>query len=136
MGKFYFGEGMTFLGSGEIGTLTIDDRFTEGVSDVHIPLSCNEEISMECEINHSALSKLIGGVDLSNRDDITSYTLTGKLPRRVQARRHKKKRINKKWAKRYGYKVVYEDVRVTDVHFNRNAECYEWAIGAKSDWLI
>ena len=128
MGKFYFGEGMSFLGTGEIGTLTLDDRFTEGVSNVHIPLSCNAEISMECELNHSALSKLIGGVDLSNRDDITSYTLTGKLPRRVQARWHKKKRINKKWAKRYGYKVVYEDVRVTDVRFNRDEDRFEWTI--------
>ena len=128
MGKFYFGEGMTFLGTGEIGTLTIDDRFEGGVSDVYIPLSCNAELTMECEINHSALSKMIGGVDLSHYGDATGYTLTGKCPRRVQARRHKKKRINKKWIKRYGYKTVYENVQITDVHFNRDEDRFEWTI--------
>ena len=30
------------------------------------------------------------------------------VPKLVQARTHKKKRINKKWKKRYGMKVIYE----------------------------
>lgn len=30
----------------------------------------------------------------------------------VQARRHKKKRINKKWLKRYGHKAVPDDTKV------------------------
>ena len=30
------------------------------------------------------------------------------IPKLVQARTHKKRRINKKWKKRYGEKVVYE----------------------------
>lgn len=30
------------------------------------------------------------------------------VPKLVQARTHKKKRINKKWKKRYGMTVVYE----------------------------
>lgn len=30
------------------------------------------------------------------------------VPKIVQARTHKKKRINKKWKKRYGEKVIYE----------------------------
>lgn len=129
MGKFYFGENMTPFGTGEIGTLNLDDRVADGISDVYIPLSGNEELTMKCEINYSVLSKIIGGVDLSSYNDATSYTLTGKCPRRVQARRHKKKRINKKWAKRYGYKTVYEDVRITDVHFNRDDGWFEWEVG-------
>lgn len=136
MGKFYFGENMTPFGSGDIGTLTINDRFADGISDVHIPLSHTEELTMECEINHSVLSKMIGGVDLSSCNDATSYTLIGKCPRRVQARRHKKKRVNKKWAKRYGYKTVYEDVRITDVHFNREDDRFEWSVGAKNEWPL
>lgn len=137
MGKLYFGEGMGFMGNAEIGTLTLDDRFTDGISNVRIPLSSAEELTMECEVNHSVLSKVIGGVDLSSYGDATGYTLTGKCPRRVQARCHKKKRINKKWAKRYGYKTVYKDVRITDVHFNREDDRLEWeAIGATREWLI
>lgn len=40
-----------------------------------------------------------------------------KIPKVVQVRKHKKWRINKKWAKRYGYKTVYEvkKGRVMDV---------------------
>ena len=34
---------------------------------------------------------------------------------KVQARKHKKKRINKKWRKRYGFKVVpWKKVFITD----------------------
>ena len=34
--------------------------------------------------------------------------LLGKNPYLIQARTHKKKRINKKWAKRYGYITKYK----------------------------
>lgn len=39
------------------------------------------------------------------------------VPKLVQARTHKKKRINKKWKKRYGMKVIYEKkmARVADI---------------------
>lgn len=35
-------------------------------------------------------------------------TLLGEAPYLIQARIHKKKRINKKWAKRYGYTTKYK----------------------------
>ena len=34
--------------------------------------------------------------------------LLGKNPYLIQARTHKKKRVNKKWAKRYGYATKYK----------------------------
>ena len=34
--------------------------------------------------------------------------MLGKNPYLIQARTHKKKRINKKWAKRYGYVTKYK----------------------------
>jgi hypothetical protein len=42
------------------------------------------------------------------------------VPKYVQARTHKKKRINKKWKKRYGMKVVYEKkmAKVADITIN------------------
>ena len=118
MGKFYFGDDMKFVGSGEIGTLTFDDRLTDCMTDFRVPLSDKEELSFECEVNPSLFSQLVGGIDLSSYRDASSYTLIGKLPERVQIRRHKKKRINKKWAKRYGYKTIYKNVQLTDVHFD------------------
>lgn len=42
----------------------------------------------------------IFGMDILGKPD--SYTI--QYSRIVQARKHKKKRINKKWIKRYGYK--------------------------------
>ncbi len=39
------------------------------------------------------------------------------VPKMVQARTHKKGRVNKKWAKRYGMKIVYEKkaAKVADI---------------------
>ena len=55
-------------------------------------------LTIECgNINNGVLTKLTGKVP--NKYDIALDVL-------VQRRRHRKKRINKKWAKRYGYKCV------------------------------
>lgn len=35
--------------------------------------------------------------------------ITDMITKDVQARKHRKKRINKKWLKRYGYKIVPDD---------------------------
>lgn len=48
-------------------------------------------------VNNDVLSKLIGKMPDKYDIDYSIY---------VKARKHKKKRINKKWAKRYGYKCV------------------------------
>lgn len=37
---------------------------------------------------------------------------TTAITKRVQCRTHRKRRINKKWAKRYGYKDVVDDSKV------------------------
>lgn len=54
--------------------------------------------------------------------DIDRYAVTKEveIPKLVQARTHKKWRINKKWAKRYGTKVIYEKkmARVADITIN------------------
>lgn len=54
--------------------------------------------------------------------DIDKYAVTKEIevPKLVQARTHKNWRINKKWAKRYGTKVIYEKktARVADITIN------------------
>lgn len=37
---------------------------------------------------------------------------TTTITKEVQRRTHRKRRINKKWAKRYGYKTVLDDGRI------------------------
>ena len=46
------------------------------------------------------------------------------VPKVVQVKTHKKKRINKKWAKRYGYKTIYETkkAKVMDVTIDNVVE--------------
>lgn len=54
--------------------------------------------------------------------DINRYATTKEveIPEVVQARTHKKHRINKKWKKRYGMKVIYKKqiARVADITVN------------------
>lgn len=56
--------------------------------------------------------------------DVDKYAVEKEveIPKLVQARTHKKWRINKKWAKRYGMKIVYKkkmakvaDITIDDV---------------------
>ena len=60
------------------------------------------------------------------------------IPKMVQARRHKKRRVDKKWAKRYGYKTIYETKRskVMDVTINNVVEfCLEKQIALPNEFL-
>ena len=54
--------------------------------------------------------------------DINRYATTKEvdIPEVVQVRTHKKPRINKKWKKRYGMKVIYkkQTARVADITVN------------------
>ena len=60
------------------------------------------------------------------------------IPKLVQVKTHKKKRINKKWAKRYGYKTVYEikKSRVMDVTIDNVVEfCLDKKISLPDEFL-
>lgn len=100
-------------------------KVSDYVTSINCPLSASEELSFECEVNAQAFSKMMG-VDLAQRGDLTSFTVEGKSPYQVQIRRHRKKRINKKWAKRYGYKTMFKTVKMTDVQFRQNETDFEF----------
>lgn len=60
------------------------------------------------------------------------------VPTLVQARTHKKKRINKKWAKRYGMKIVYEKkmAKVADITLDNVIEfCAEKGLALPDEFL-
>lgn len=60
------------------------------------------------------------------------------VPRMVQARTHKKHRVNKKWAKRYGMKVVYEKkmAKVADITLDNVIEfCQEKGLPLPVEFL-
>ena len=72
--------------------------------------------------------------------DISKYTEVREtqIPQVVQARKHKKRRINKKWKKRYGTKVVYKTIRarVADITVNNVIEfCIEKGLPIPEEFL-
>lgn len=83
------------------------------------PMSADAEISFECDIDTSLFAKLTG-VDLAQGRDATCVSVIFQKPYQVQRRYHKKKRINKKWAKRYGYVTKFKTYQLEDVHVEQN----------------
>lgn len=60
-------------------------------------------MSLTDPIKNKDLFKVLG-FDMSNASDKYSILLT----KPIQRRKHKKKRINKKWLKKYGYKLLVD----------------------------
>lgn len=72
--------------------------------------------------------------------DIDRYAVSKEVevPKLVQARTHKNWRTNKKWAKRYGMKIVYEKkmAKVADITINDVIEfCSEKGIPLPDEML-
>lgn len=72
-----------------------------------------------CNIDTSLFAKLTG-VDLAQGRDATCASVIFQKPYQVQRKHHKKKRINKKWAKRYGYVTKFKTYHMEDVHIEQN----------------
>ena len=89
----------------------------EYVKNIRCPMSVEAGASFECDIDAKILKKLTG-IDLAHGSDFTGYTILFQQPVQVQVRRHKKKRINKKWAKRYGYKTVFKSFELEEAYIN------------------
>ena len=73
--------------------------------------------------------------------DIDRYATTKEVevPKLVQVRTHKKSRINKKWAKRYGMKVIYEKrmAKVAEITVDDLTEfCHEKNIPLPTEWIM
>ena len=123
--KIYL-DGMELVSANKLETISFENEtFPDYVTSIHAPLSASEEMSFECEVNPQLFEEL-AGVDLSQRRDLTSLTIEYASPYQVQARRHKKKRINKKWAKRYGYKTKFKTVRITDAQLKQDENDFEF----------
>lgn len=96
--------GFIDMGTGERfelsdSTIEIDTLSPNEVPDIRAFGTC--EATFACEnavINENLLSKLF----LPEKSNTFGLQYTAM----VQARRHRKKRINKKWLKRYGYKPM------------------------------
>lgn len=127
IGVFHNGSGLrcnsddTYIDADKFVLADSDLGVTDGVISVDVPLSYEAEMNYEVTINESLFKKLT----MFENPEATSYTLRCRCPYMVPKRRHKKKRINKKWAKRYGYITKFKDVKLEDVHFDNSNEGLE-----------
>jgi hypothetical protein len=125
MNKFYLG-GVELVSADKLKTISFEsESLPDYVTSIYSPLSTSEEMSFECEVNPQLFERLTG-VDLSQHRDLTSFTIACVGAYQVQVRRHKKKRINKKWAKRYGYKTKFKTVIMTDAQFKQGENDFEF----------
>ena len=96
----------------------------EYVKSICCPISIEAEANFECDIDTKTLKKLTG-IDLDHGSDFTGGTVLFHQPVQVQVRKHKKKRINKKWAKRYGYKTVVKSIKLEEAYVEPNENGFD-----------
>lgn len=96
-----------------------DSMLPEYVKRFSAPMSADVEVSFECDIDTSLFAKLIG-IDLANSQDATCASMIFQKSYQVQRKHHKKKRINKKWAKRYGYVTKFKTYHMEEVSIEQN----------------
>lgn len=105
------------VGTGYLDPVLIDESDPPTyIRSINRPFSVDVECPVECEINAPAFNRLIG-FEASPFPDATGFSMIFSSPYQVQRRHHKKKRINKKWAKRYGFVTKYKKVKLDEVYF-------------------
>ena len=90
------------------------DELPKYITGIRAPLSIDSEMSFEMDLNVPYFMELTG-IDIARGIDMTAATLICHDPYQVQRRHHKKKRINKKWAKKYGYVTKFRNYRLENV---------------------
>lgn len=119
--NFYI-DGFEFTSGLKLNDISFEHgALPEYITNINYPLSANDEINFECDVNPQLYEKLMG-IDLAHNHDLTNFTIECKTSYQVQIRKHKKKRVNKKWAKRYGYKTMFKTVRITDAKFESRTD--------------
>lgn len=90
---------------------------------IESPISANEEPEHFFKCGLSVHQRMV----LKNPNNLTVVLDTSIPAGMVQARKHKRKRINKKWLKRYGEKMGHKKIRIkaTEFAIKNNPGCYE-----------
>lgn len=114
------GPGILYDGNGKpIGTCQGPDDIDTVFSEYEIPgpitLSRGFEAELKATVNIPVLNELVGLMSKPQPFWMSYY-----CERLEQIRKHKKKRINKKWAKRYGYRLVPYKVMAQDCYIRQN----------------
>ena len=92
-----------------------DEPFPQYIKSFNLADPKSAEFAMDAEIDIPMFNKLAYTFDASKLSGTQSMTVQLTEPYQKQRRKHKKKRINKKWAKRYGYVTKFRDWRIKEV---------------------
>lgn len=132
-------DGVEFTSTKNLDISFDNGEIPEYVTNIHTPLSAEAEFSCECEVNPRLLAK-ITGIDLAKgRDFASSFTFKCSSPYQIQKRHHKKKRINKKWAKRYGYLTKFAEIRLQEVSLvneHRRGDILELEFTGRGNYVV
>lgn len=117
-----FGPGILYDGFGELIGHCHRPTYTEpryyddgyGLSTIKA-LSEALEIELETKFNIPVLNELVGEMS-----EPQPFYMEYDGVRHEQIRKHKKKRINKKWAKRYGYREIPCRYRIENCYIHHN----------------
>ena len=101
---------------------SLGSEIPEYITSINFPLSSDAAFKMEADIDISKINKMIG-IDLANGDSIGTAHLVFECPYREQVKRHKKKRINKKWAKRYGFVTKFREYQLDGLTLENRDGC-------------
>ena len=99
------------------------DELPKYITGIRAPLSIDTEMSFEMDLNVPEFMKLTR-IDIACGKDMTTATLICRDPYQVQRKRHKKKRINKKRAKKYGYVTKFRDYQLENVDIASKRGCF------------
>ena len=109
------------------------DELPKYITGIRAPLSIDAEMSFEIDLNVPEFMKLTR-IDIACGKDMTTATLICRDSYQVQRKRHKKKRINKKWAKKYGYVTKFRNYQLENVEFHQDGEILD--IAAKRGYFL
>lgn len=91
-----------------VDSMEVSDIWADDSSPLSITTSRSDTFEGTFEFDPALLR------DVMNLDPVSTFTVEYDTTLSEQVRKHKKKRINKKWAKRYGYRQVPYHVTLND----------------------
>lgn len=112
------GAGSFFINNKKLGELIeiSKEPFPQYVKSFNLADPASAEATFEAEIDIPMVHRFSGIFDASMLGG-QSFSAEFSEPYQEQRRKHKKKRINKKWAKRYGYVTKFRKWRIKEVTF-------------------
>lgn len=112
------GSGSLYIDNEKFGKLVEihDGEFPQYIKSFHLANPADAEATFEAEIDIPTFHRFYGGIDTSILGG-QSFSAEFSEPYQEQRRKHKKKRINKKWAKRYGYVNKFRKWRIKEMTF-------------------